>query len=140
MKAVYDYALSMLGNFYRWGGDDPSGFDCSGLVQELLKAAGGHPNQKQDYTAQGLFDHFDKLGGWGVFKFGSLVWYGKTVTSITHVAFMMDDRFVITASGGGSKTLTVQDAIRDNAFIKIRPVDYRKDRVAVIWPGYPGYF
>jgi len=33
---------------------------------------------------------------------------------------------MIEAGGGGSKTITKADAIRDNAFIKIRPIYSRK--------------
>ena len=33
-------ALAYLGTPYVWGGDDPSGFDCSGFVIECLKSAG----------------------------------------------------------------------------------------------------
>jgi cell wall-associated NlpC family hydrolase len=33
-------ALAMLGQPYRYGGDAPGGFDCSGLVQYAARAAG----------------------------------------------------------------------------------------------------
>ncbi|GAG51579.1 unnamed protein product, partial [marine sediment metagenome] len=39
---------------------------------------------------------------------------------IIHVEIMLNQWQCIGASGGGSKTLTEQDAIRDNAFIKVR--------------------
>lgn len=39
---------------------------------------------------------------------------------------MINEDLAIGASGGGSRTRTRQDAIKHNAFIKIRPVDSRK--------------
>jgi hypothetical protein len=38
------------------------------------------------------------------------------------VEVCIDESFTIGSSGGGSKTLTVADAIRDHAFIKVRPI------------------
>jgi cell wall-associated NlpC family hydrolase len=38
-KAI-QYALAQLGVPYRWGGDGPGGFDCSGLTQAAYAAAG----------------------------------------------------------------------------------------------------
>jgi cell wall-associated NlpC family hydrolase len=38
-KAIH-YALAQLGVPYRWGGEGPGGFDCSGLTQAAYAAAG----------------------------------------------------------------------------------------------------
>jgi hypothetical protein len=42
-----------------------------------------------------------------------------------HVEIAVNKHLAIGASGGGSKTLTEADAIRHNAFIKMRPIDSR---------------
>ena len=129
-------ALSYLGTWYKWGGDDPSGTDCSGLVVSILKSV-GILRRKSDYTAHGLARRFLDYRLETPAR-GALVFYGKRVSQeegfkilkanslnlkITHVEYMIDHIHSIGASGGGSRTLTVQDAIRDNAFVKIRPAE-----------------
>lgn len=54
---------------------------------------------------------------------GCLVFFGDPVT---HVEFCVDKSFSIGASGGGLHVLTKEDAIRCNAFIKMRPI--KRDR------------
>ncbi|MET8622233.1 C40 family peptidase [Kitasatospora sp. NPDC004669] len=39
-EAAVDYALAQLGKPYVWGGDGPSGYDCSGLVQQAYWRSG----------------------------------------------------------------------------------------------------
>lgn len=39
-STIVETALDQLGRPYRYGGTDPSGFDCSGLVQYSYRAAG----------------------------------------------------------------------------------------------------
>ncbi|MFF1796669.1 C40 family peptidase, partial [Kitasatospora sp. NPDC058263] len=39
-QSAIDYALAQLGKPYVWGGDGPSGFDCSGLVQQAFRRSG----------------------------------------------------------------------------------------------------
>ncbi|WP_316522531.1 C40 family peptidase [Kitasatospora brasiliensis] len=40
MESAVDYALAQLGKPYVWGGNGPSGYDCSGLVQQAYRRAG----------------------------------------------------------------------------------------------------
>lgn len=135
MDLLKQYALRFVGTPYRWGGDDPiNGLDCSGFIQELLASVGQDP--QGDQTAQGLFNHFDKIGEWNKYVCGALAFYGKSVTEINHVAMMLDQYRIIEAGGGGSKTLTLKDASDQNAFIRIRLLKNRKDLVAVIRPRY----
>lgn len=117
---------------YIWGGDDPIiGYDCSGLAQELYAMIGIDP--PGDQTAQALYNHFrntSQLKG----DVGSLVFYGKSKTSITHVGVMISLSQMIEAGGGGSKTKSSSDAARQNAYIRIRPINRRTDIVAVLQP------
>jgi len=53
------YSLLFVGNWYKWGGDDPSGFDCSGLVIEVLKSVGVLP-RVGDWTADDLYRRFEE--------------------------------------------------------------------------------
>ena len=124
------YAWTFLGRWYKWGGDDPSGFDCSGLACELLQAVGKIP-PKSDYNAVGLSGMFPKVD---LPKAGCLAFWcsgGNQRSNIAHVEFCIDEKHTIGASGGGSATITERDAVKQNAFIKIRPID----RARVLW-GY----
>ncbi len=136
MIILLAYANQLVGVNYKWGGNNPiEGFDCSGLVMELLKST-GEPLPASDMTAQQLFDHYQTHGEWNRIQAGSLVWYGESVTKITHVAMLLDDTRVIEAAGGSQTTLDRNDAAVKNAFVRVRPIDYRKDRVAIIRPHY----
>lgn len=135
MKLLTQYALSFAGLPYRWGGDDPiDGFDCSGLVQEILASVGADP--PGDQTAQTLFEHFRRQGRIATAQAGALVFYGKNRDLVTHVAFCLDRYRVIEAGGGGAKTKTRMDAALQNAFVRVRPFDHRPDIVAIWMPEY----
>lgn len=123
-------AWQFVGTLYRWGGDDPSGFDCSGLVIEILKSV-GIINRKQDFTAAGLYNKFKhaEVQQPGA---GCLIFWGKNKTKITHVEYCIDEAHTIGASGGGSTTLTHADAIKQNAYVKVRPI--RQNYIAIVNP------
>ncbi len=116
------YAWAFQGTWYKWGGDDPSGFDCSGLVVEVLQAV-GLMDARRDLGAQALFQHYPPVRS---ALPGCLAFWGAGPQAIGHVemciALCGDQVLTIGAKGGGSKTLTVEDAIRQNAFVKVRPV------------------
>ena len=136
MDLLIQYAMSFVGLPYKWGGDDTiEGMDCSGFVQELLASVGFDP--PGDQTADALYRYFkvpDRSHKGSPIK-GALAFYGSS-TRITHVAMCIDSYRVIEAAGGGSRTLTTSDAARDNAYVRVRPYDYRKDLVAVYFPKY----
>lgn len=119
--AVY-IAEKLLFQPYHWGGDNPlpgEGFDCSGFVIEVLKSVGKLPREG-DWTASMLATMFPRSDEPAI---GNLVFFAKG-GSITHVEmiYYAKDGVVLTigASGGGSKTDTVQEAIDADAYVKIR--------------------
>lgn len=108
-------AWAYLGKPYVWGGDDPiAGFDCSGYVIEYCKSGGVLPREG-DWRARDLYPMFPIVDE--PYE-GCLVFYGDP---IIHVEICIDSVFSIGASGGGSSTNTLADAIKQNAYIKIRP-------------------
>jgi len=135
---LYDYAMSFNGTPYRWGGDDPmGGLDCSGLCLELLQSAGIIPGNI-DLNAQGIYTRLT-IDGCPVnpeADFGALAFFGKDATAISHVGFCLNQYEMIEAGGGGSKTKHIKDAMRDNAYVRVRPITNRSDRVAFVKPKY----
>ena len=134
MSNLRDYTLTFVGLPYIWGGDDTiKGFDCSGLVQELLASEGMDP--PGDQTAQALFDHFHDMSEHR--DLGALAFYGRSIASITHVAMLLNEYQIIEAGGGGSKTVNAEVAAQQNAYVRIRRVDARKDLIAIRNPFVP---
>ena len=125
-------AWSYLGTPYRWGGDDPSGFDCSGFCIEILKSVDKLPRDG-DWTAAGLWKVF--VGNRvTVPAEGCLVFWRNTTEEIIHVEYCLDDELSIGASGGGSRTKTEQDAYDQNAYVKIRPFKSRHGLAGFVDP------
>jgi len=133
-RALFQMAcLQFLNKPYIWGGEHPSlGYDCSGLAQDILAMVDLDPIG--DQTAQALYDVLKANTKEGPRDTGDLIFYGRSITQITHVAIMLDSETCIEAGGGGSKTRSVNDAILSKAFVRLRPFNKRKDIVAVIKP------
>lgn len=137
MNILFVTAISFLNTPYVWGGNNPlEGLDCSGLVQQILGTVGEDP--PGDQTAQGLFDHFSEQGraSWNECRLGSLVFFGKSASKITHVGFCLDAYRMIEAAGGDSRTRTKKDAEKQGAFVRIRLIKSRSDVVAIVRPYY----
>jgi len=128
------YALQFVGLPYRWGGDDPIlGYDCSGFLQEILAAAGIDP--PYDQNANALYAHFKKNHESTERKAGAVIFYG-TPKGINHCGFFVSDRHVIEAGSGNNRTTSLAMAARQNAYIRMRPYDARKDIMGIYYPKY----
>jgi cell wall-associated NlpC family hydrolase len=140
LNELYDYALSFHGTLYEWGGDGytPSGgygYDCSGFIQKVLQKAGMDP--PGDQNAHSLYLHFQKNGIQMSCK-GALAFFGST-TRVSHVGWMIDNRIMISAAGGGSHCTSRSVAERSHAKIKIQPISmYHVPPFLGAWtPRYP---
>lgn len=122
-------AWTLLDLPYSWGGDDPvKGFDCSGGVIEILKSVCRLP-RKFDCRAKDLYVLFPKVK---TPRAGCLVFYGTE--EIEHVEFCINRWLAIGASGGGSKVKTREDAIKYNAFIKLRSIKRKRRIIGYVDP------
>ena len=133
MITLSEYLLRFIGHPYIWGGNGSGschgGFDCSGLVLEGLWALGILP--KGDLTAQGINDKLYSMGwrqGLSV-KEGDVLFFGKDLHHITHVAIAIGNGLMVEAGGGGSKCKT---AATSTGMVRVRPISWRKDLVAAL--------
>ena len=81
--------------------------------------------EQEDMTANALMKHFDKH----IIEqpcTGALLFTVNSSGKATHVVICLDEYFQIGASGGTSLTTNQQDAWRDNAYIKIRPIRFNR--------------
>lgn len=124
------YAQRFIGLPYRWGGDDPlEGFDCSGLVIEVLKSV-GLLGRRYDATAAQLFKVFPPATGPhpGCLAF----WSSSRVDRIVHVEIVINSDQTLGASGGGRHTSSTARAADHNAYIKIRPIGWRQPQAPML--------
>lgn len=137
MDLLIDYAFRFVKTPYHYGANNPmqGGLDCSGFVCEILRFAGLVGN-KEDLTAQGLYERFESSGSVGSRAAGALAFYGKSAREITHVAFMVDPYRILEAGGGNAQTDTIEEAAANNAMVRGRLVNYRTDLVATVKPRY----
>lgn len=115
---------------YIYGGNGPDGFDCSGLVCELLKSS-GFVAENEDFTAAGLYDIFaDRKVP--VPREGCLLFRVKTsgpVKEIVHVAYALSHYHMVEAGGGSVSTDSVEKARKRNARVRIRKIPKRRDGI-----------
>ena len=133
---LYEYALTLHGIPYQWGGEGPPknwGYDCSGFVRALLHKAG--IGLGFDTTAEQLYYHYLQHG----LKVsspgrGCLVFFGAT--RVNHVGWMIDSRVLISAAGGNRSCTTKDVAERLGASVKLQPLSVYSQPVGFLLPKY----
>lgn len=129
------YANSFLGVEYVYGGNSRfTGLDCSGFICEVLRSV-GLVGSHDDISAQGLFDRF-KNNPRGRYV-GSLLFFGKSESAITHVAMAISYYTMIEAGGGTAKTDSKEKARLVGACVRHRPIDSRGDLLCCVEMRYP---
>lgn len=123
-----DYIQKWINTPYVWGG-----IDCSGLVLEALQSV-GLISSGEDYTAHSLYLKLKvthKVTDRPVF--GALAFWFRDGRAI-HVAMLVNELQVCEAGGGDESVKTEDDARRRNAYVRIRPLDYRGPNYKIIDP------
>lgn len=91
-----DTARSMLGIGYRYGGNNPRGFDCSGLVQYSFRQAG----VALPRTSQDIFEMSQRVKP-AMIQPGDLVFFRISSKKISHVGIYAGNRRFIHAPSSG---------------------------------------
>lgn len=133
-------AAKLVGVPYVWGGSTPdTGLDCSGLMVWLLQQT-GQVAADFDTTAQGLYKKYGIktpdgiMTGVGIQRVpqpGDFIFYGQSPSQITHVMLALNADWCIGATNGDHTTTTKEIAIQQDAAVKVKRINYRRDFVAV---------
>lgn len=101
-----EVALSMVGRPYRYAGDTPAGFDCSGLVSYSYAQAGYKtPRETRSLRAQSILIRTTQL------RRGDLLFFDEEGKKSSHVGlYLGDGRFVHAPSTGGKVRVDRLDA------------------------------
>ena len=131
------YLWEWIGTKYHYGGDDSIiGFDCSGLIVEVLQAVGileGANQNYRDWTAHGLYLKFKDHKPSDPVQDGSLIFWFRNGKAI-HVGMVIESDYCISSASGNEDTTTTEEAIKQNAFVKLRPIAYRGDSFKIVDP------
>jgi cell wall-associated NlpC family hydrolase len=129
-ELMISVGMSLLNIPYKWGGsNNHDGYDCSGFIQELLSCIGKDPKGDQD--AQSLYNYLSISEEWEKkLDRGSILFFGKDIKDITHVAIALSNDLMLECGGGDRTTLSLIDALKKGAKVRVRPI--RKDLIAYV--------
>ena len=96
-RSMLDYATSLIGTPYKWGGTSiDNGLDCSGFVQEVVKSSTGKKLPRTAKEMSSATQVIDKTQ----LKPGDLVFFNTRKRPFSHVGiYLGNDEFVHGASG-----------------------------------------
>ncbi len=118
-----DIALRQLGRPYRWGGQTPSGFDCSGLVRYSYGQVGiSLPRTTRDQRAA------TRMVGYDAASRGDLLFF-RTGAKGWHVGIYLGDGEFVHAPSSGK---TVTTGSMRNPYYREHLVDMRRVRPSVL--------
>lgn len=128
-------AVDLLMLPYIWGAQDPKdGFDCSGFCNFIAWET-GILDKDTDLWTQAWYRHLKDNKKVDIER-GDFLFYGKNIDSIVHMMMALNDKACIGAVRGGKYIDTPQKAAQRHARIDVRPVNYRRDMVAICDPFY----
>lgn len=136
---ILSVAAKYIGMPYVWGGESvrEGGFDCSGYVYNVLRDC---DITKSRDTAQGYFNRFKKNRIYNK-EAGALLFFGKSIKEITHVAICKNESQMYESIGGKKNTIN-----NKGKGVTLSKISRRKDLVAICrvvtdseyYPAYTG--
>ena len=126
MKIDIEKAKSYIGVPYVWGGESlaEGGFDCSGFVYNVLNDSGIKVSRT---TAKDYYTYFKKYEvAKSTICSGDLLFFGKSKSSISHVAIAISSTEMIESIGSKKNTKN-----NKGKGVSISKITRRKDLVAV---------
>lgn len=120
-------AKKFLGVPYVWGGESltEGGMDCSGFVYNVLNIEGFKVSRD---TAQGYFNKYKKYEvDKSAINIGSLLFFGKSKSKISHIAIAESSTTMIESIGGKLNT-----KYNKGKGVSESKISRRKDLIAVV--------
>lgn len=129
-------ARAYLGKPYVWGGESEAegGYDCSGFVYSVLNKCGMKVPRT---TAQGYSFLGKKVSN---IQAGDLLYFGKSVKRITHMALAINSTQMIESVGNSKNTKTNKGrgisitniSHRNNLVLVKRITDFKKEKLTTM--------
>ena len=148
MKYWHYAAIQYLNKPYKWAGNGPWEFDCSGFVLRVLRDVGlEYPDMTAGDLYKTLWEDARKQKEYA--QDGSIIFYGSSVQEIDHCALVMEsqpsppfgppEKFIVEAGGAGSETQNMSQGElleyckKHDARVRIKPLDFRpRDQIVAI--------
>lgn len=111
IRRVVETALGQVGKPYRWGGNGPSSFDCSGLTSYAYRAAGvSIPRTSRAQAGWTKWVHPRNI------RTGDLVFFGRPVG---HVAVYIGDGEFVEAPRSGQRVRVRRGLLQRGNLVKV---------------------